>query len=236
MLPAERSCGQLSSSWRNSSSRRSRMWRALCEVLALPHPTCRAAENARDRRSDQLLRPLHAANGNVAQLLQGRALATQLQLPPSGLRQLVTLPRARDHQAYPGPSCSDTSRRQSDRAAMPAVARRRPVARPSCEWRLQSASAYEAVTSIPAASTAAPAAPCNTLRATMTDSPFNEFSHAATSNAPARCMPPPTPSHRGSAIFEDSSNGPLRDYSRFPAFPQDRRQDRTRASAISTAT
>lgn len=63
--------------------------------------------------------------------LQARALATQCQRPPSGLRQLVTLVRARDQRVNPGPRRLATTRRQSARADIPAVARKSPVPLPT---------------------------------------------------------------------------------------------------------
>jgi hypothetical protein len=46
----------------------------------------------------RLALPAFDAVKRAPQLLQARALATQLQLEPSGLRQAVTLPRARDQR------------------------------------------------------------------------------------------------------------------------------------------
>jgi len=54
--------------------------------------------NTKGRGSDRLPQPLAFVSGVLAQLLQARALAVQLQLSPSGLRQAVTLLRARDQR------------------------------------------------------------------------------------------------------------------------------------------
>jgi methylphosphotriester-DNA--protein-cysteine methyltransferase len=60
-------------------------------------PVKRTRPHKKGWGSDWLSQPFDAVK-RAPQLLQARALATQLQVEPSGLRQAVTLPRARDQR------------------------------------------------------------------------------------------------------------------------------------------
>ena len=148
-------------------------------MVRRPRKLRRVFDNKWGWSSDRLIQPPMLPIGSRPQLLQARALATQFQLEPSGLRQLVTRLRARDQRVKSGPRRLATSRRQSARAEIPAVARRSPVALPTYVRFEHSAWADETVTSIPAVSRAAPAAPCNTLRTIITCLPSMHFPIAA---------------------------------------------------------